>query len=48
MRDTRAMLLADLRGFERDQTTTGSRQSVQQWIQYTIDRYERWIKRLAP
>ena len=48
MRDARSMVLDDLHRFAQDETAAGDRDCVRAWIQYTVDRYERWIKLLAP
>jgi hypothetical protein len=48
MRNTRAMVLDDLRWFEQYRLAVGDTINVRRWIQYTIKRYESWIDRLAP
>jgi hypothetical protein len=47
MRAAKAAALDDVRRFERDRSI-GHAPDVMSWLTATLDRYDRWITRLAP
>jgi hypothetical protein len=47
MRGLKAVVLADIRRFERDQSTRPAR-AVVDWLTSLLGRYEAWLRRLSP
>jgi hypothetical protein len=47
MRLAKTAALADVARFERDRSTADDSAAVRRWLTSTIDRYERWMARLA-
>jgi hypothetical protein len=47
MRQAKLSALSDIARFERDRSAAHDPQAEARWLQYTADRYDAWIKRLA-